>query len=313
MIFPPDWRKDIATLRRTPGLITRFAPSPTGYLHLGHVVNMIFVWGVARAVGAQIILRVEDHDRGRCRPEYEKALFEDLDWLGFTADLGLKSPDEKLSPFRQSDARSAYDGALSLLKSEGYNVYRCGCSRKDILSRQPQEEHAEELRYDNHCRDLHVDENSPHGIRVELSDEMIECHDLWLGPLQQRPAQQCGDLLLRDRDGYDTYQGAVVADDVRQQVNLIVRGQDLTASTGRQILLARMLKQEKTASFLHHPLLMDRDGRKLSKRQLATAITARRQQQERAEDILGEACYLVGLLSHQRPLTAEEAMELISS
>lgn len=315
MKFPPDWHKDIATLRRTPGLVTRFAPSPTGYLHLGHVVNMIFVWGVARGTGAKIILRVEDHDRGRCRPEYEKALFEDLTWLGFAADLGLTSFDEKKSSFRQSDARSAYDDAHQLLKSEGHDVYRCSCSRKEILLRQNRlstPADPEELRYDNYCRERTVGTETLHGLRVVLSDEVIEFRDVWLGHQVQTPAQQCGDLLLRDRDSFDTYQGAVVVDDVRQHVNLIIRGQDLTASTGRQILLARMLRQEKPATFLHHPLLMDTEGRKLSKRQLATALTARRQQGEHAAALLGEAAFLMGLLPHQRPVSAEEVMELVT-
>lgn len=312
MNFPPDWHKNIATLRRTPGLVTRFAPSPTGYLHLGHLVNMIFVWGVARGTGAKIILRVEDHDRGRCRPEYEKALFEDLAWLGFAADLGITSPDEKNSPFRQSDARSMYDDAHELLRSEGYHVYRCACSRKEILQRQALTTDPEELRYDHYCRERNIGADIPHGIRVAFSDETIEFHDLWLGHQTQTPARQCGDLLLRDRDGFDTYQGAVVVDDVRQQVNLIIRGQDLTSSTGRQILLARMLRREKPALFLHHPLLMDTTGRKLSKRQLAMAIAARRQQGEHATNILGEAAFLVGLLPHPRAVSAEEVMDLVT-
>lgn len=311
MKFPPQWQNHIAKLRRTPGLVTRFAPSPTGYLHMGHVVNMIFVWGVARSTGAQIILRVEDHDRGRCRPEYEIALFEDLAWLGFTADLGMKSPQERPSPFRQSDSRAAYDSAHETLRRNGFKVYFCSCSRKDLTQRQNLVT-SDELRYDNHCRDLSVATSTPHGVRVALTNEVVEFNDLWMGQQRQNPMQQCGDLLLRDRDGFDTYQAAVVVDDIRHNVNLVIRGQDLTASTGRQILLARMLHHDKTLEFLHHPLLTDQDGRKLSKRQLATAIAARRQQGDRAGDILGEAAYLVGLLPEQRFISANEAMELVA-
>src|SRR3954454_3337369 len=115
--------------------LTRFAPSPTGYLHLGHVVNAIYVWGVAKALGGRVRLRVEDHDRIRSRPEYERALLEDLDWLGFAADEGRHPLD------RQSDRSTVYQGALQQLAAE-HHVYACRCSRKEIGGE----------RYDGRCR-----------------------------------------------------------------------------------------------------------------------------------------------------------------
>src|SRR3954465_9754761 len=105
--------------------LTRFAPSPTGYLHLGHVVNAVYVWGVARALGGQVRLRIEDHDRIRSRPEYEEPLLEDLDWLGFIPDDGRDPVD------RQSDRQEVYDDALQRLKRE-HHVYVCPCSAKEI-------------------------------------------------------------------------------------------------------------------------------------------------------------------------------------
>src|SRR6185436_7248422 len=105
--------------------LTRFAPAPTGHLHLGHVVNAIYVWGLARALGGRVLLRIEDHDRIRCRPDYERALFEDLAWLGFEPDTGLDPP------LRQSETPQVYEDALDRLR-ESTLVYACDCSRKDI-------------------------------------------------------------------------------------------------------------------------------------------------------------------------------------
>src|SRR5690349_15582036 len=116
-------------LAADPPIVTRFAPSPTGYLHLGHVVNAIYVWGVARATGGEVLLRLEDHDRIRCRDDYERALLEDLDWLGFVPDRGRHPPQ------RQRDTEERYVNALAALR-ECHLVYACDCSRKEIRDQQ---------------------------------------------------------------------------------------------------------------------------------------------------------------------------------
>src|SRR5688572_25417781 len=113
----------VASFTRPP--TTRFAPSPTGYLHLGHVVNAVYVWGIARAAGGRVVLRIEDHDRIRSRPEFEASILEDLDWLGFDADEG-RDPI-----LRQSDGPAAYEKALEALRAS-HHVYACDCSRKEI-------------------------------------------------------------------------------------------------------------------------------------------------------------------------------------
>src|SRR5476649_1291054 len=114
-------------------MLTRFAPSPTGYLHLGHVVNAIDVWGAAREAGGQVLLRMEDHDRIRCRPAYEAAILEDLEWLGFEPDAGLRPL------LRQSDRGHVYAEALERLRA-AHHVYACDCSRKHLAGE----------RYDGH-------------------------------------------------------------------------------------------------------------------------------------------------------------------
>lgn len=275
---------------------TRFAPSPTGYLHLGHVSNAVWTWGIARATGGTVLLRIEDHDRGRCRPEYERAIREDLEWLGLRPDLES----------RQSDHPAAYREALDRLGRTG-RIYGCRCSRADIARRtDPETPEGEELRYPGTCRDLGIPPLEGAGIRVILGEETVEFNDIRLGPQQQTPARQCGDPLLRDATGNWTYQLCVTVDDARQAITLVIRGEDLLASTGRQILLGKMLGRKHPAAFLHHPLIVNEEGAKLSKRDRATGIRELRAAGRSPESVLGESAWRTGLLPELRPLGVSE-------
>src|SRR6266850_1773949 len=161
-------------------LRTRFAPSPTGHLHLGHVVNAIYVWGMARAAGGRVLLRMEDHDRIRCRPEYEASILEDLAWLGF-------EPDEGLHPVvRQMDRLHVFEEALERPRA-AHHVYACDCSRKRIAGE----------RYDGRCRDRGLREAPGRGLRVRIDAGAERFDDLALGAIEQTPSEQCGDLLVR--------------------------------------------------------------------------------------------------------------------
>lgn len=273
--------------------VSRFAPSPTGYLHLGHLVNAIYVWGVTRALGGAVILRLEDHDRGRCRPEYETAILEDLEWLGLAPDRGLPAAFRGgETPYRQSDRGARYAELLEGLAARGL-VYTCRCSRRDVLSRTgPQQG---ELRYDGHCRDRGYDPGAAAGVRIRLDPGAVAFDDALAGRLWQDPARQCGDVLLRDRHGNWTYQFAVVADDWDQGVNLVIRGEDLLESTGRQILLGGCLGRETPPFFLHHPLIADTRGRKLSKRDFSRGLRDYRAEGWTPERVLGAAALQVGL------------------
>ena len=273
---------------------TRFAPSPTGYLHLGHVSNAVWTWGIARAAAGTVLLRIEDHDRGRCRPEYERAIREDLEWLGLR-------PDRES---RQSDDAAVYREALERLGRTTNRVYGCRCSRADI-ARLSDLADGEELRYPGTCRDLGIPPQQG-GIRVVLGEATVSFDDIRLGPQQQTPARQCGDLLLRDATGNWTYQLAVTVDDARQGITLVIRGEDLLASTGRQILLGKMLGREHPAAFLHHPLIVNEEGAKLSKRDRATGIRELRASGRSPESVLGEAAWRTGLLPDLRPLAVSE-------
>ena len=273
--------------------VTRFAPSPTGYLHLGHIVNAIYTWGVARALGGRVILRFEDHDRIRSRPEYEAAILDDLDWLGF-------GPDEGRHPLlRQSDTPELYRDVLNALK-RAHHVYACDCSRSDIASE----------RYVGRCRARGLSEVPGRGVRIALDAVTTQCHDLLAGSLEQTPAEQCGDLLLKDRDGNWTYQFAVTVDDFRQDVTLVIRGADLLSSTGRQVLLAQLLGRPTPAVFLHHPLIIGPRGEKLSKSAGDTGVRELRARGLGPEDVIGRAAAAIGLVPSPRPIPSSDVVSL---
>jgi glutamyl-Q tRNA(Asp) synthetase len=293
---------DLAALRGRlpPSPITRFAPSPTGFLHLGHVANAIYVWGVARALGGRVLLRVEDHDRGRSRPEYEVAALEDLEWLGLTPDLGTPAELRRgASPHRQSDCGPAYAAALEELAGRA-RVYACDCTRKEIAA-EAGDRFNEETRYPGRCRDRGLPFADAKGLRAVMEPGPETFADARLGIVTQVPSEQCGDLLLRDRTGNWTYQFAVVVDDRRHEIDLVVRGEDLLPSTGRQIRLSRLLGRERPPVFLHHPLIRKEDGAKLSKSSGDTGIRELRRAGASPEMVLGRAAWLTGLLD-ERPM-----------
>ena len=284
--------------------ITRFAPSPTGYLHLGHVANAVHVWGLAGALGGKVLLRLEDHDRGRCRPEYEAAILEDLEWLGLEPDLGAPAEFRRgPSRFRQSDNYPGYQAVLERLASE-HLVYACDCSRKDIAGDSDAPD--QEKRYPGRCRVRGLSRQAGRGIRVALDPGSEWFTDGLLGPQQQDPSQQCGDLLLKDRLGNWTYQFAVVVDDWEQKIDLVIRGQDLLDSTGRQIRLGRMLGRSEAPVFVHHSLIRHPSGAKLSKASRDTGIRDLKAAGLGPSEVLGQAAHLTGLLKSPRPLRPAE-------
>jgi glutamyl-tRNA synthetase/glutamyl-Q tRNA(Asp) synthetase len=262
---------------------TRFAPSPTGYLHLGHVVNAIYVWGLAGAGGGRVLLRIDDHDRVRSRQEFEAAILDDLAWLGFVPDQG------QVPLRRQSDNTAAYVQALATL-AVTHHVYTCGCSRKDIGGE----------RYPGTCRRhrWRPGDAVPAGlgVRVQLDEQPERFIDAAVGEVVQTPSDQCGDLLLKDRDGNWTYQFAATVDDWNDGVDLVVRGLDLLSSTGRQIKLARMLGRARPPHFFHHPLILRPDGEKLSKASGDTGVRDLRAAGVDPSVVIGLAAAEVGLL-----------------
>jgi len=268
-------------------LVTRFAPSPTGELHLGHVLHAAWVWGVAEGAGASIIVRMEDHDRSRCTPEFERRILADLEWLGWSTDHpSLASLKTSRSPYRQSDVPERYQAAFDELAGRGL-LYGCRCTRADLGPPGPDGER----HYPGTCRGQPFDGPGAISVRVQLPDTNTVVTDLRLGPLHQHPAREHGDPVIRDARGQWTYQFCVVVDDMLQGVNLIVRGEDLITSTGRQLLLAQLLGRTAPFVTVHHPLLLAPDGKKLSKRDRSETVRAMREQGLRAEEVLERAVW----------------------
>lgn len=301
-----------ALARRLPSSpLTRFAPSPTGYLHLGHVANAIWVWGIARGLDGRVLLRLEDHDRGRCRPEYESALLDDLAWLGLEPDQGRAGEQAGTSIWRQSDCGEIYAASLSRLAGEA-SVFVCDCSRKDIAVDGGNVLN-EETPYPGRCRDRGLMPAPGRGVRVRI-DPGEECFvDARLGEQRQQPAEQCGDLLLRDRLGNWSYQFAVVVDDLRHEVDLVIRGEDLLSSTGRQLRLGRLLGRATPPIFLHHQLIRKPSGEKLSKAAGDTGVRVLRERGATPASVLGRAAWLTGLIDRPRDVTPEELAGLFGA
>jgi glutamyl-tRNA synthetase/glutamyl-Q tRNA(Asp) synthetase len=265
--------------------LTRFAPAPTGYLHLGHVLNARYVWGLARQLGARVLLRIEDHDRERCRPEYERALLDDLDWLGFTPDVYPTSAFRAgACDSRQSDRHAVYESAAHALEARGL-LYACTCSRQDIADAGGLSESGE-LWYPGTCRDRGIPRGPGTAWRLRLEPGTETFDDLLCGRRQQDPAAQCGDVVIRDRLGNWTYQFVVSVDDFRQDIDLVIRGRDLLESTGRQIRIARLLGRQQPATFAHHELVMKSPQRKLSKSDGDTGIRELRARGLSRDDVL---------------------------
>jgi glutamyl/glutaminyl-tRNA synthetase len=271
-------------------LITRFAPAPTGWLHLGHVLNAECVWQRARDAGGQVLLRIEDHDRTRSRQIFEAGILDDLDWLGYRPDIfPTDAYRAGLCDGRQSDRDSVYREALGRLREQGL-VYACECSRRVAAQAAPASPtEFSELRYPGVCRHKQLPLIDGYGWRLRIDPGVEEFVDERLGKQRQDPEQQCGDVLLRDRHGNWTYQFAVTVDDWLQHVDYVIRGVDLLSSTGRQIRIARLLGRAQPPTFLHHPLIMKTPEQKLSKSDGDTGVRDLRVRGWSPNDVIAEA------------------------
>ncbi len=264
-----------------PGARTRFAPAPTGYLHLGHVANAVAVWAMARAATGHVLLRIEDHDRQRCRPEYDAAVLDDIAWLGFVPDAG---------PVRQSDDDAPYAAALARLDEQGV-VYGCDCSRTTI-------EHWAQERgrawsgpgCPGSCRDRAVPGPT---LRVALGGGSEAWMDALVGPCVAEVGAH-GDPAIRDRARNWTYLLSVVVDDQLGEIDLVVRGRDLLSATGEQIRLGRLLGRARPPTFAHHRLVRRADGRKLSKADGDTSVRDLRAAGRSAAEIVASAAEAIG-------------------
>ena len=276
-----------------PSYRGRLAPSPTGYLHLGHARTFWAAQQRARNAGGILVLRNEDLDPARSRPEFSRAMLEDLKWFGFRWQEG---PDVggPFAPYEQSKRIHFYRAALEKLIARGL-AYPCTCSRKDIqqAARAP---HAgdDELIYPGTCREKISDsahaETKDHAKakpswRFRAPDgETISFHDENLGVQSFVAGKDFGDFVLWRNDGIPSYQLVVVVDDAAMQITEVVRGADLLVSTARQLLLYRALELSPPR-FFHCPLVMDEHGERLAKRHDALSLRRLRESGSMPEEL----------------------------
>ncbi|HEB94900.1 MAG TPA: glutamate--tRNA ligase [Sedimenticola thiotaurini] len=279
---------------------TRFAPSPTGYLHVGGARTALFSWLYARRHGGTFVLRIEDTDLERSTTESVNAILEGMTWLGLEYDEG---------PFYQTRRFDRYDEVIGELLEKGL-AYRCDCSRERIERlREEAMQRREKPRYDGHCRHRQVDPDKPHVVRFRNPDEGLVVVDDMIRGRIAFDNRELDDLIIRRSDGSPTYNLTVVVDDSDMAISHVIRGDDHINNTPRQINIFRALGKEPPR-FAHVPMILGEDGARLSKRHGAVSVM-----QYREEGFLPEALlnYLVRLgWSHgdQEIFSLEEMIQL---
>jgi glutamyl-tRNA synthetase len=291
----------------------RFAPSPTGDLHLGSASTALLAWLAARSRGGAFVLRIEDLDRPRVREGSRDRILDDLRWLGLDWDEG---PDVggPHAPYEQAMRRERYRDAFERL-ARGGAVYPCFCSRKDVArSASAPQEPGDEIRYPGTCRDLpaevaekRLEEGRAASWRFRAPAAALEFDDAVRGT-ERQTASEAWDFVVRRADGVPSYQLAVVVDDTQMEIDEVVRGDDLVPSTFRQILLYRALGWSPPA-FAHVPLLLGADGARLSKRHRGTSLREAREVGASAEAIVGRLAHLLGLRAVLAPLRANDLLD----
>lgn len=280
-------------------MIGRFAPSPSGRMHLGNLFSALLAWLSVRAAGGEMILRIEDLDPDRCRPEYARVLKEDLLWLGLDWD-------REQTP--QSQRSEAYAQVFDAL---GQAVYPCYCTRTELHAASAPHASDGRVLYAGTCRDLtpaqRAKKTKAPAWRLLVPDRTMAFVDGLQGYYEENLLRDCGDFIVRRADGVYAYQLAVVTDDADGGVTQVVRGMDLLSSTPRQLYLYELMGK-KPPEFYHVPLLVAPDGRRLSKREKDLDMGALRLRYT-PQELLGYLAALAGIVEKEEPV---DAMELAS-
>ena len=285
-------------------VVGRFAPSPSGRMHLGNIFAALLAWVSARAAGGEFVLRIEDLDPERSHAEYADAIRDDLRWLGLQWDREMPL---------QSTRTPVYAEFFVRLRAMGL-LYPCFCSRSELHAASAPHASDGSLLYAGICRGL-TDaqiraQNRPPAWRIRVPEECVACRDGVYGEVSQNLQRECGDFILRRSDGVYAYQLAVVCDDALGGITQVVRGRDLLSSMPRQIWLCRMLGFEPP-QYYHVPLLIAPDGRRLSKRERDLDLS-RLRERFRPEALIGRLAFLSGLVPLQEPISAAELAQEFS-
>ena len=276
----------------------RFAPSPTGRMHLGNVFSALLSWLSAKSQGGTWLLRIEDIDPQRSKQEYAELIMDDLHWLGLDWDEG---------PYYQSERGDIYEHYLKQLTDNGL-TYPCYCTRADILATQAPHESDGRVVYKGTCRNLAPGvKTGPAAIRMKVPSEgkgILSFTDGHYGMQTIDLTTHCGDFIVRRKDGAWAYQLAVVVDDALMGINEVVRGCDLLLSSPQQIYLAQQLGFAPP-HFTHLPMLCNKQGQRLSKRDQSLDMAALRTSNT-PEEIIGMLAHAAGLQQSNEPITAQE-------
>ncbi len=285
-------------------VIGRFAPSPSGRMHLGNVFSALLAWLSVRSQNGCMILRLEDLDPDRCKTEYCEQLKRDLAWLGLDWDT-------EQTP--QSGRTDAYREQFEKLQERGL-IYPCYCSRAELHAASAPHASDGNVIYAGTCRNLAQEQRNAQtrrpAWRVCVPDETVAFSDGLQGIYEENLAKDCGDFILRRSDGVYVYQLAVVTDDAAGGVNEVVRGRDLLTSTPRQMYLQRLLGFVQPA-YYHVPLLLAPDGRRLSKRERDLDMGALREA-FCAEELIGHLAHLAGVLEKPERVPAQDLVREFS-
>lgn len=304
---------DLVQPSRQEPIRGRYAPSPSGDLHLGNLRTALLAWLFARRAGGQFVLRVEDLDRPRVKPGAAQRMLDDLHWLGLDWDEG---PDcgGPYGPYIQSMRIELYEQALERLRAADL-IYPCYCSRAEVMqaASAPQQGAEGGARYPGTCRHLTQAQIRRYeamgrkpSLRFRVADErVVHFVDLLTGPDSQHVQHVVGDFIVRRADGIFAYQFAVVVDDGLMHINQVVRGADLHASTARQILLFEAL-QFPLPDFAHVPLVLDEQGSRLAKRQQSAGLAPLRAAGQTPEQVLGLLAASCGLCAAGSAIKPEE-------
>jgi len=296
-------------------IVGRFAPSPSGQMHLGNLMCSLLAWLSAKQAGGRTVLRIEDLDQERTKLEYTRQLEKDLHLLGLDWDEGGLT-DGQLNLYCQSQRTSFYEQQLQKLQAQGL-VYPCFCSRAELHAASAPHASDGEPIYSGRCRKLTPEEAEKlaqtrrPALRLRVPDEEIRFTDAHYGPVTQNLTQACGDFILRRSDGVFAYQLAVVADDAAMGITEVVRGRDLLTSTPRQLYLYKLLDLAPPA-FAHTPLLLAPDGRRLSKRDRDISLPGLLSAGFTPEDIIGRLATCAGLLDTPQPTAPKSLIPLFS-